>query len=124
MTYTIGPSDDGNYVVIRVQGDITRKDCITWISEAHSLGRSLGLRHYLTDLRKARNTDSNAENYRLINTDLSRTPGIDLSARVAVVVSPGDDSHNFIEVMARSGGQDVTVFNSLELAKRFLLAGI
>ncbi|MBW1814413.1 MAG: hypothetical protein JRJ39_12290 [Deltaproteobacteria bacterium] len=67
--------------------------------EAHTLGGKLGINRYLVDVTESRNTDSVMESYDFAYEDMKNTEGIDLYARVALLVSPGDHSHDFIETV-------------------------
>ncbi len=52
---------------------------------------------------------------------MQETPGIDKYAHVAVLVSPDDHSHDFVEVVARNSGLNVTLFRDLAAAIKHLL---
>jgi hypothetical protein len=84
--------------------------------ESHALGRKLGIRRYLVDLRKSRNVESLLDGYQFAYQDMPQQPEIDRSARVAILVSPGDHSHDFIETVSRNSGLDVTLFRDYEQA--------
>ena len=71
-------------------------------------------------MREARNTDSIVENYDFAYKDMSETENIDRLARVAILSSPGDHSHDFIETVTRNSGLNVKLFNDPELARLFL----
>ena len=47
-----------------------------------------------------------------------------LFARVALLVSPGDHSHDFVETAARNAYLDVTLFRDKDAAVRHLLQGL
>jgi hypothetical protein len=66
------------------------------------VGRKMGINKYLVDVTKARNTDTVLGNYEFAYTDMKKTEGIDKYARVAVLVSPEDHSHDFVEIVARN----------------------
>jgi len=121
MPYTIAPSDDGRYIVLKVTGPITRRLSMEQNVEAHALGRKLGIHRFLVDVTESTNTDSVIEGHAFAYEDMKRTEGIDRAARVATVVRPGDHSHDFIETVARNAGLDVTLFTDLELARQHLL---
>lgn len=121
MSYAIAPSEDGTYIFIKVVGSITRKDAMTQNVEAHALGRKLSIHKYLVDLTEARNTESPLEAYGFAHTDMPAAEGIDLHARVAMIVHPEDHSHDFIETVSRNAGMDVTLFRDRAAALRHLL---
>jgi hypothetical protein len=116
MPYSIKPSQDGKYILVTVQGDMTRALAMEHNRESHALGRKLGIRRYLVDLRKSRNVESLLDGYQFAYQDMPQQPEIDRSARVAILVSPGDHSHDFIETVSRNSGLDVTLFRDYEQA--------
>ena len=65
--------------------------------------------------------NSTLGSYRFAHDDMKRTPAIDTSAVVAVLVSPGDHSHDFIETVSRNSGLNVTLFTDRERAVAHLL---
>ena len=120
MGYTITLSDDGEYIVLKVTGFISRESAMRQNLEAHALGRRLQIDRYLVDLREARNVESPAEAYDFAYKDMQLAEGIDLNAIVATLVSPDDHSHDFIETVSRNAGLNVTLFTDLDLAKQHL----
>jgi hypothetical protein len=120
MNYTITPSVDGKYIILTVKEEINRKTAMQQNLEAHALGRKLGINRYLVDVTEARNTDSIQDSYDFAYKDMRETEDIDRLARIAVLVSPGDHSHDFIETVSRNTGLTVEIFTDLELAKLFL----
>jgi len=122
MGYTITPSSDGKYILLKVTGDITRNLALQYNIAAHKKGRELGINRYLVDLTESRNVDTVLDSYEFAYKDMQETPGIDRSARVAVIISPGDHSHDFIETVAKNAGLDMTVFTNQDDAITHLLS--
>ena len=89
--------------------------------EAHTLGDELGISRYLVDATEAVNVDSTLENYSFAYTDMQTPTGINKTAVVALLVSPDDHSHDFIETVSRNAGLNVTIFRDRELAIHHLL---
>ncbi len=116
MKYSIRPSEDGKYILIKGNGEITRALAMQQNIEAHALGAKLGINRYLTDLTESRNVDSVANSFEFVNMDMKTEPGINRFARVAVLVSPGDHSHDFIELVARNAGLNVKLFTDPDAA--------
>ncbi len=121
MSYTIGLSDDHKYIVIKVKGEMTSKLAMQQNVEAHALGTRLGIHLYLVDVTEARNVDTAVSTYNFANEDMHEEPVIDVHARVAMLVSPEDHSHDFVETTSRNAGLDVTLFRDRKLAIRHLL---
>jgi hypothetical protein len=123
MNYTITPSADGSFILIKVRGDINRHSAMQMNLEAHELGRQLQLRRYLVDVTESRNTDDTLDIYEFAHLDMRRTEGIDLGARVAMLVSPGDHSHDFVETTLYNAGLNGRLFTDPDKARQFLLDG-
>ena len=88
--------------------------------QAHALGKKLGINRYLVDVTEARNVDNTFEKYNFAYKDMKQEPAIDKAARVAILVSPGDHSHDFIETVTRNIGLDVTLFTDRQKAIEYL----
>jgi hypothetical protein len=119
---SIAPSCDQKYIILRVTGDYTRQRAMAHTIEAHALGRSLGVRRYLVDMTESRNAETVLANYEFARQEIWDAPEIDKTALVAIVVSPDDHSHDFVETVARNAGLLVTLFRDRALAEQHLLA--
>lgn len=115
----IEPSDDGQFIILTVVGEMNGQVAMEQNVAAHALGRELGINRYLTDLRQARNTDSVINNYEFAYEDMT-DPAIDRTAVVAILVSPDDHSHDFVETVTRNAGLNVTLFRDWDKAVCFL----
>lgn len=122
MSYTIYPSEDRKYIVLKHWGEINGKLSMKRVLEAHTLGVELEITKYLIDLTEARNMDSVIESYTYAYEDMKTPPGISPNARVAMLVSPEDHSHDFVETVLKNTGHNVTLFRDLELAANYLLS--
>ncbi len=116
MEYNIALSEDETYIVLSITGEMTREQAMQSNLEAHALGQELDIHRYLTDVREARNVDSVLGNYKFAYEDMKQTDEIDRGARVALLVSPEDHSHDFVETVSRNSGLDVTLFRDMEEA--------
>lgn len=114
-------SDDGAYIILKVTGT-TGRTGLSQVVEAHALGAKLGIRRYLVDLTEATNPDSPLESCEFAYRDFATTPGIDLNARVAALVSQGDHSHDFLVTVFRNSGSGITLFDDPEAARQYLLS--
>ena len=123
MSYIIKPSKDGKYIVLKHWGELTSALAMERNLEAHALGAELGITRYLVDGTEARNVDSVTNTYKFAYEDMKIPPGIDQNARIAMLVSPDDHTHDFVETVTRNAGQNVTLFRDRELAIQHLLRG-
>ncbi len=117
MEYSIKPSEDSRYIILKIKGDFTAKEMMTCIIESHALGREIGVRSYLVDVTEARNVDSAMGNVNFAYSDMKETNGIDPHARVAGLVSPGDRSHDFVATVSANAGMSLKLFTDLDEAK-------
>ena len=122
LKYTITPSKDGKYIIHKIKGEINRKNVIQPNLEAYDLAKKLCIRRHLVDVTEAKNTDSILDSYEFAYTDMTKMDGIDKNAHFAILVSPGDDSHDFIETVLQNAGLYVKKFTDPDLAKSFLIS--
>lgn len=120
MRYHSSLSADKHYVYTKITGLVDTASMLACVLDAHQLARQAGVTRYLMDLTEARNHLSVLENYHFAYRDMNH-PDIDRLARVAMLVSVGDHSHDFLETLSRNNGRDVTIFTSREVAEQYLL---
>jgi hypothetical protein len=120
MAYSITVSDDEKYIVLKATGMIGRQLAMKYNLEAHALGKEKGLERFLLDFTECRNSDTVLRNFKYVYDDM-QDPGIIQSACTALLVSPTDHSHDFIEALFRDAGADFTLFHDRELAVAHLL---
>jgi hypothetical protein len=121
MPYAIAVSDDGKYIVITVEGDVTRRNAMEWVLEAHALGCKAGIHRYLVDVTQARNTDPVIENYDFAYQDAKSQP-MDKAARVAALAAPDDHSHDFVATAIGNAGGSFNLFRNRAQAMAYLLS--
>lgn len=121
MAYTISPSEDQKYIVLKHWGELNGELALERVIEAHVLGAKLGIARYLIDLTEARNVDTVTDSYWYAYKDLKTLPEINKNACVAMLVNPEDHSHDFVETVLRNAGHNVILFRERELAIKHLL---
>lgn len=119
-TYTIKVADSGDYIIIKVIGDIDRKFAMEYAVESHKLGAKKGILKYLVDATEARNIESTVGNFDFADVDMKDVPEIDKRAKVANLVAPDDHSHDFIETVTLNRGHNFRIFRDLQEALNFL----
>ncbi len=119
MKYHISLSADTRYVYAKITGPVDSASLLACILETQQLARQEGVNRHLMDLTESRNHLSTLDNYQFVYRDLNRSD-IDRLTRVAMLVSPDDHSHDFVETLLRNSGRDVTLFTSREEAERHL----
>jgi hypothetical protein len=121
MEYQISVSVDQQYIILKVIGEFTGVELMELITDAHKLGEELGISNHLMDVTEARNMDSITKIYNFAKREIAKYPGINMKAKVAVLVHPEDHSHDFAETVTQNAGQDVTLFRDRNLAISHLL---
>ena len=109
-------------MVLTVTGEINGKLAIQQNVELRGLGGELGICRYLIDLTDCRNTDSILGNYDFVNREADLVEP-NAGHVLAFLVSPGDHSHDFVEIAARSAGFNVKRFTDRSLAEAYLRRG-
>ena len=123
MSYKIYPSKGRKYIVLKHWGEMNSELAMKRVLEAHTLGEELGITRYLVDLTEARNVDSVSKTFKYAYEDMKGPTGINPNARAAMLVSPEDHSHDFVETVLRNIGHNVKLFRDRELAIKHLLIG-
>ena len=109
MTKEIKVSDNGKYIIVRVNEDMTRTLAESLGLEAMHLGIKKNLSKFLYDLRNSRNKETINTNYIFANQDLKRL-NPNPANKIAMLTSPNDKSHDFIETVLRNAGYNVKLF--------------
>lgn len=109
MDYRISVSDDGRYLICRVQGRITRPTALAFTRELDRLSRERGIKRFLTDVREASNDLGVLHNYLFANEVM---PELELQrdVRSAILTRPDDKTHDFVETALRNAGYPVRLF--------------
>lgn len=109
MTKEIKVSDNGKYIIVRVNEDMTRTLAESLGLEAMHLGIKKNLNKFLYDLRNSRNKETINANYIFAKQDLKRLDP-NPANKIAMLTSPNDKSHDFIETVLRNAGYNVKLF--------------
>ena len=72
-------------------------------------------------MASVKNTDSILGSFEFAYSDMINTEEIDKNPRGAILVSPFDHSHDFIETVLINAGLNVKLFRDPDLAKSFLI---
>lgn len=120
MTYDISIGPGSAYIKIIVIGNINNKAAMEINAESNEYGRKNKIYKYLMDLQNARNVEDILQNYNFAYRDMKADERIDRKAIVALVVSPDDHSHDFIETVSLNTGLNVRIFRDLQKAIDYL----
>jgi hypothetical protein len=120
MTYTIMPVHSGDYILIEIEGDMTRALGKEVMVEAHRLAREFGIEKFFMDLTKAVNRDTTIEQFQFANSDMRESKELNRFAKCAGLVAAHDHSHDFVETVIRNIGFNFRLFRNRQQAIEFL----
>ena len=124
MEYSIKPSEDGKFIILKVVGEFTANSMLKCTVEAHTLGQEMGIHWYFVDVTNANNIDTIYGNHKFAYQDLKMTEGTDPLAKVVCLISPDDHSHDFMETVSNNAGVDSGIlfklFTDYKEAKGYL----
>jgi len=121
MPYTITVSQNNKYIIVRVTDDMSRKLAAEIAEQALLMGKKWGTGRYLIDLTASRNRESILGSYLSAYEDLAEVPWRKTLTRVALLVDPQDNSHDFNEIVLNNIGMRATLFRDRDEALQYLL---
>jgi isopentenyldiphosphate isomerase len=119
MINEIKISDNGKYIIVQVKENMTRTLAERLGLEAVQLGNTKNITRFLYDLRDSRNTETINGNYIFAKQDMKRIEP-NPENMIAMLTSPNDKSHDFIETVLRNAGYTVKLFIVEEEAIQWL----
>ena len=122
METSIMVSEDGKYIVLVIRGAIQGdpKILIQPMIELNELARTLGTKRCLVDATNATNVQSVFDDFAIVNWTTAKEPAIDRRMQIALLVSPEDHSHDFIETVSKNAGYNFRLFREQERAIEYL----
>ena len=122
MKYTISPSDNNKFLIMKALGDFTIDIARQWSVELSEMGRQMNIKRFLFDVRTARNACSVLESYNHAYFDPDNLHLIK-DIRSAILIGEGDQSHNFVETTFRNAGLNIKIFTDESVAVKWLEEG-
>jgi hypothetical protein len=120
MDYDLQISQDGSYIIVRFLSDITTEIGEGANKDASDFGAKHGISRYLHDLRQVRCIEKPTNQY-LSAYKTVHGLGIDRASKIAMLTSPDDHSHDFIEVLWQNNNFNVKIFRDENSAIKWLL---
>ena len=109
----------GKYFRINAKVDVTTEIARSWLSELANYSRESGVHNYFFDVRNVKNISNVTDNYNFAHHDVSSL-NIEKTGRHAILVSPDDHSHDFIETSMLNAGYNVKIFHDEDQAINWL----
>jgi hypothetical protein len=113
MDYNLTLAPDGSYAVLTIDKDVTPASTVERQRAMQAFATAHGVSRFLLDTRGKRYTGSDFDLYTFARRTLP-TESFDRRWRVALVTSHDDDSHDFLETVARNVGYNVMVFKDYD----------
>ena len=109
MNYKISIPSSGQYVLCKVHEVVTVELSRQFIIDTHRLGCERNIMRFLFDVRGHQNIEEPHKIYKFTHEDMGVLK-LDKTARVAILVSPDDRSHDFVETVNLNAGHNIKVF--------------
>jgi hypothetical protein len=120
MEYEISIAGNKQYILITVKGEMDIDMTMRYTHESNDLGQAEGIDKFLTDLTQARNKLRVIQNYEFAYEKVAPDPHLNQNAKVALLVSPGDHSHDFVETVLINAGLNIRLFRNRQIAMDYL----
>ncbi|MBU1238662.1 hypothetical protein KKF84_14315 [Myxococcota bacterium] len=117
--YDIELTEDSIIMTIIPKKDIDRQFAREFRKRANSLAESTGSHRFLLDVRNVRSVGNSGDRFIYAYKDAPST-GFKKTARVAMVKSPEDMSHEFIATVMSKAGFTYALFTDIEQAEAWL----
>ncbi|HEV2800200.1 MAG TPA: hypothetical protein VGW12_06875 [Pyrinomonadaceae bacterium] len=118
-THGLSLSEDGTYIIQRMEAPVTNEVALQRASAAAEFANEHGVFRLLSDVRGMPYTGTPFTHYEFAYMMKSVVPTAH-ALKVAVVASPDDPSHDFLQIAARTAHYDLKVFKDYEEAVRWL----
>lgn len=121
MQCDITVADDNQYACLRVRETIVPEIGKALVREMADLQQQKGILRFLLDVRGVTSRTSPVDDFQMANREVA-SAGFTSGTRVAVVKSPGDTSHDFIETVGLNAGQNIRLFEAMNTALAWVRA--
>lgn len=115
MLYSVHLSGCGTYIHCRANGVLNQATAREFMTAARKVGGETGINCYLIDFKGVPNIDTAQANYDFAHKGMAQM-GVEHDNRVAILVSPGDTSHDLVVSAACQAGYRIALFTALEKA--------
>jgi len=113
------PSTQEDICVLDVQGSNDYKSCVKHVKVLAHFASQMDVPKFLLDCRHSPYEGSVTSQYLIAYKDLERV-GYHRHWKTALLISPEDDSHNFLELVATNAGYTLKVFRNINKAFAWL----
>ena len=110
LKYTLSISEKRTYVRVRVHEPLTMELVLEILSDTSASARVEGIKGLLFDAREVVSLLGPMASYEIAYTRLEQL-GFPRNCLWAILVAPNDDSHDFMETVARNAGYRCRLFS-------------
>ena len=110
MQFNITLSDNEKYILCVITGTFTAAEAQKFLIEMDAVSRANKCKKFLLDMRNAINVSDVVENYDFAYNQMNRL-NLQRDVRLAVLTSPGDHSHDFVETAVSNAGYGSRLFS-------------
>jgi len=118
MDYTIQLSANRKYVETKMHNPVTEELALKSQADANELAAQHNLKRFLVDVRNISTQTGTLGDF-IVAKKLPET-GLPLSSQIAILASPNDNQHDFIETTAQNRGIILRVFKEEDAAVAWL----
>ncbi len=118
MDYTTQLGANGKYIETKMHNPVTKELALKSQADANELAAQHNLERFLVDVRNI-STQTGTLGDVMVAKELPQT-GLSVSSRIAILASPHDDQHDFIETTAQNRGVILRVFKKEDAAVAWL----
>jgi len=119
MDYELKMADNGKFGILTVKNEVTNNLVIRFTRDVLKFTQANNVSLFFYDYRRAPSAQTYADQYELIYHRLN-SDQLDSIQKIAILVSPKDRSHDFIEFLCAGLGRNILIFNDLTAAKDWL----
>ncbi len=121
MEYNVSVSETGDFICVKLIGDIDHKSSKAYLEETKDLLAERHLSEILVDVRKAFNAETMSSNYWFIHDNV-RKSGLGKLVKIAILSQPDDHSHEIVATISQNAGFNMHLFQDEDKAISWLLS--
>jgi hypothetical protein len=119
MQFDLAMAPGDTHAVVTVRCDLNHATATEYQRAMRAFAEAHAVSRFLIDTRGRRFVGTFLETYTFVRDTLPKE-GFDETWTAAVVTSPDDDSHDFLETVSFNAGRQIRVFKDYEQAARWL----
>lgn len=119
LSYELDVPEDQSWVYARVYDSMTKALFLGLLKDALERARERRVFNFLIDARGVPSKKTTIDDYDIVNYRLKEL-GYDRLSKTAIIVDPGDSTHDFFETCTMNAGYIWRIFTDEDLAREWL----